>query len=211
MIEHSSEYSNTRHKSLFAFAGINGAGKTTLINGVFNVLGKSGHVPFVSKAYSEERKAVFEGILRTADDIEIMFMFQSFHRRQRNEAVEALVRGDIVLADRWSEAFEEFHSRNGPLSRNPELRRLIGEMAYGGLEPCKTIYLQLDPIIAMQRTSHRGMDFFDSKPSETHVDQALYYDAVAKRDSSWVALDGRATPDELVERAVDIINSTGLI
>lgn len=202
----SSEYVDTRHNSLFAFVGIDGAGKSTLLSGVDATLQNRGLSTYFSKAYSGERKAAFESSLETADDVEIMFMFQAFHRRQRNEAVAALEQGRIVLADRWSEAYDEYHSQNGPLSRDERLRRQISRLAFEGLEPLNTFYVQLDPRIARERTGARGSDFFDSKPPEEHIKKMRYYDKRAAEDGSWVILDGLSEPDELVERAVGVID-----
>lgn len=200
-----SEYIDARHNSLFAFVGIDGAGKSTLINGVFDTLQNSGVLTSITKAYSGERKAAFEGLLEVADDIEIMFMFQSFYRRQRNETIKALEQGHIVLADRWGEAFDEYHTQNGPLSIDARLRHQISRLAFEGLEPCRTFYVQLNPLIARERLTTRSHDFFDQKPLETHVRQARYYDERALEDNTWKVLDGHSSPSELVEKVVEVI------
>ncbi len=200
-------YTDVRHDSLFAFVGIDGCGKSSLIDGVHEVLLDGGIEATISKAYSIEQKAAFEPSLAAADDTEIMFMFQSFCRRQRRETIEALERGHIVLADRWDEAYEEYHSQNGPLSVDPMLRQQIGRLAFEGLKPHYTFYVQLDPLIAAERLAARSFshDFFDKKPLETHIRQALYYDGRALDDDTWITLDGRAKPVELVERVVEDI------
>jgi thymidylate kinase len=202
-----SEYIDVRHNRLFAFTGIDGAGKSTLINGVSDTLQSHGHTIHVSKAYGGEQKAMFGERVPVADDAEIMFMFQSFHRRQRNETVRALEQGHVVLADRWDEAFDEYHSQHGPLSRDEELRRQISRLAFEGLQPHNTFYVQLDPHVAKERMGVRGSDFFDQKPLEDHTKKATYYDERALGDNSWVTLDGRTKPGELVERTVEIIDA----
>ena len=195
------------NRNLYAFAGIDGAGKTTLINGLSSELRIKGHEVFVSKAYTQEHKDAFQSFLETADDVEIMFMFQAFQRRQRNEALAKLAIGNIVLADRWSESYEAYHSQNGKLSRDDELRRVIDHLAYEDLTPSKTFYLRTKASIAMRRTHERGADFFDAKAISYHQKQAHFYDERAERDESWVTLDGHQSPEELVQQVLEIIES----
>ena len=196
---------NYREENLFAFAGIDGAGKTTLINSLALELHSSGLSVFVSKAYADDYKSTFSHMIATADDIEIMFMFQAFQRRQRNNAIARLAMGDVVLADRWNETFEAYHSQNGILSNNQELRREIDFLSYEGLLPNLTMYIRTDPLISIKRTAVRGADYFDAKSLEYHEKQTAFYDNVAEYDDTWVILDGHLSPNRLTEQAIEII------
>lgn len=193
---------------LFAFAGIDGAGKTTLINGLSSELRIKGYNVFISKAYTQEHKDAFHSFVSTADDVEMMFMFQAFQRRQRNDALAKLALGSIVLADRWNESYEAFHSQNGALSEDENLRAQIDYLAFEALVPHKTIYLRTKPTVAMRRTHERGADFFDAKAVSYHQEQASFYDKCSEEDPNWITLDGHLPQSELVAQTLEIIEDT---
>jgi dTMP kinase len=197
---------------LFGFAGIDGAGKTTLLNGLADHLRENGHDVFVSKAYHDAYKQAFGQFIESADDTEIMFMFQAFQRRQRNDALAHLALGEIVLADRWDEAYDAHHSQNGTLAQMPDLRRGINYLAFEGLKPLVTFYLQVKPSVANMRVDSRGLnDFFDEKAAEHHKAQAKYYDERAEIDENWVKLDGHLPPEELLDLAIPVVEAAALL
>lgn len=191
--------------SFYAFAGIDGSGKTTLINSLSSELRIAGHDVFISKAYTPEHKDAFSQFIETADDIEIMFMFQAFQRRQRNNILARLALGSVVLADRWNETFEAYHSQNGDLSNRPSLRAAIDDLTVGDLRPAKTFYLRIKPSVAMRRTHSRGADFFDVKTIDYHQAQADYYDKRADEDDSWITIDAHRTPADIMAYTLNII------
>ncbi len=194
-------------ENFYAFAGIDGSGKTTLINNLSGELRRQGRDVFVSKAYTPEYKDAFSRFIETADDLEIMFMFQAFQRRQRNNILAKLALGSIVLADRWNETFEAYHSQNGELSNKPSLRAEIDSLTVEGLKPIRTFYLHIDPSVAMRRTHSRGVDFFDAKAIDYHRQQANYYDVRAGEDNSWTTIDAHKTPIEIMSCVLDIIKA----
>lgn len=191
---------------LFGFAGIDGAGKTTLLSGVASHLEQTGNSVFISKAYNSAYKEAFGDFMQTADDTEIMFMFQAFQRRQRNDTLARIALGDIVLADRWDEAYDAHHSLNGSLSLSPDLRRGINHLAYEGLKPQVTFYLQTKPSVANARINKRGEnDPFDEKAIAYRKQQAKYYDERSESDPSWVTLDGHAPSLDSLTKAIRIV------
>lgn len=198
-------YRHQPQPPLFAFAGINGCGKSTLIQNVSDRLKTKGHPVSITKAYTQERKAAFGEFLCTADDIEIMFMFQSFFRRQYLETVSALDRGNIVLADRWQESYDEYHSQHEPLSSHNELRKLIGNLAFNSMRPLLTFYIRVPVELAMTRTQNRGEDFFDKQPTDKHLQQSRYYDTRSFQEQSWLTLDGATDENTLADTATQLI------
>lgn len=205
-------YSNSpNHLALFGFAGIDGAGKTTLLNGLADHLQDNGNHVFISKAYHKGYKQAFGEFIESADDTEIMFMFQAFQRRQRNDALAHLALGEIVLADRWDESYEAHHSQNGLLSQLPDLRSGINLITFEGLKPHLTFYIQTKPSVASMRIDNRGLgDFMDAKAANHHKAQAKYYDERADMDESWVRLDGHQSPQEILDQAVSLVEATHL-
>lgn len=191
----------------YAFAGIDGSGKTTLIDSLSNELRIEGCDVFISKAYTSEYKDAFSQFIETADDLEIMFMFQAFQRRQRNNILARLALGSVVIADRWNETFEAYHSQNGELADRPSLRAEIDSLTVEGLKPARTFYLRVEPSVAMRRTHSRGADFFDTKAIDYHRMQADYYDKRADDDNSWVSIDAHKTPAEIMNYVLDLIRA----
>lgn len=188
---------NTGTPRLYAFAGIDGAGKTTLINHVAGELKADGHQVDISKAYEDSKKATLKEWIKEADPIELMFIFQALHRAQRVQAGRLLESGSIVLADRWSEAYEAYHAHNGVLSRDKRLRVSLGRLAFDNVEPERTFYVRLDPREAMRRSHIRGADFFDSKQLAYHQRHADHYDQAAQEHPNWVTLDGMNSVEDL--------------
>jgi thymidylate kinase len=202
---------STEPMALFGFAGIDGAGKTTLLNGLLNHLESNGNRVFVSKAYHGGYKQAFSEFIESADDTEIMFMFQAFQRRQRNDALAHLALGEIVLADRWDESYEAHHSQNGLLAQLPDLRSGINHITFEGLKPHTTFYVQTKPSVANMRVGSRGLnDFFDVKAADHHKAQAKYYDERADMDESWVTLDGHQSPEEILSQAIALVEATNI-
>ena len=190
---------------LFGIAGVDGAGKTTLANNVKDSLHDLGREVYISKAHTTENRKMFEELIKKSDDIEMMFIFQLMQRQQYNTVIGKLASGAVVLADRWGESFEAYHSIHGVLSYDEELRRGINRITFNGLEPNKTLYLRLDPEIAMARSAVRGADFFDTKSHEYHKSIAQSLDAQAT-NKGWHILDGTKSEEKLCEEAISIIS-----
>jgi len=190
---------------LFAFSGIDGAGKTSLINRVAGELRVDGYQVDIQKAYTDRHKEALGTLVEEADPIETLFLFQAMHRAQLRRTRQSLAAGRIVLADRWNEPYEVYHSRNGVLSRRPELRRELDEITFEGLTPSSTFYLKIDPMTAMRRTARRGADYFDAMGYDFHKMQADAYHELAAVRSGWHTLDANLPLDELTESSLVVI------
>lgn len=192
-------------KNLYAFAGVDGSGKSTLINNVRNELENEGCDVFVSKANTEEIKDLFGDFVESADDIETLFYFQILHRRQYKIAMSKLASGFVVLADRWDESYDAYHSNYGVLSNKDELRNELNDMAFGNVHPDRTFYVDTPIEVANSRISRRGADFFDRKALNYNKTIANYYDNVASNNESWVRLNGCESPENIALRALEVI------
>lgn len=190
---------------LFAFAGIDGAGKTSLVNCVAGELRVTGFEVDIQKAYTDTHKEALGSLIEEADAVETLFLFQAMHRAQLRRTRKSLEMGRVVLADRWNEPFEAYHSRNGVLADRSELRHELDQITFEGIEPNKTFYLRIEPETAMRRTARRGADYFDSMGIEYHRMQADAYEELASSRSNWHQLDATRSLEELTAESLALI------
>jgi dTMP kinase len=134
---------------LVTITGIDGCGKGTQLQHLAAFLQGQGRSVFVSKAYGDAEKELFALFIERATDEAVMFLFQAMHAEQRAKAARAQERGEIVLADRWDESYEAYHSQYGVLSHDTELRQRLNEVAFRGWRADTTILLRVPVAMAI--------------------------------------------------------------
>ena len=183
---------------LINIIGIDGCGKGTQIELLRKRLLSRGVQVEVTKAYDLLEKSLFSKYIETASQTEIMFLFQSFHTKQRLATEEALQRGKVVISDRWDETYFAYHRQNGFLSRDKKLRNKLNEIAYAGLKPHLSFLLNVSPEVVGKRCINRGADFFDKKGIEHHTKSARMHLKIAKENNeNYVILNGEDHPIEI--------------
>lgn len=191
---------------LVTITGIDGCGKGTQLQHLAAFLQGQGRSVFVSKAYGDAEKELFALFIERATDEAVMFLFQAMHAEQRAKAARAQERGEIVLADRWDESYEAYHSQYGVLSRDTELRQRLNEVAFGGWRADVTILLRVPVAMAMERCRIRGADFFDLKGVQYHQSLSDRLDELAS-ELGWHVIDGSLPHKEVHQRIVDVVAS----
>lgn len=181
--------------------GIDGCGKGTQITLLSHYLRVKGHRVFVSKAYGEGEKESFAPFIEYWSQLSILFLFQALHAHQREEAQKALAGGNIVIADKWDEAYVAYHSNYGLLATDAELRSRLNDVAFDSLYPEVTYLLDVSVLTAKERCRLRGEDFFDKAPLKHHALMREAYLALA-RERNWVVLDGEQTPQQIHTQVV---------
>jgi dTMP kinase len=178
---------------LISFVGIDGSGKSTQIEYFQNYLKKCNRDVFFSKAYGPDERKQFEVFIERCSQESVLFIFQALHTEQRIKVVNAINDGKIVIADRWDETYEAYHSTFGILSDKETLRNELNTIAFNNIKPDLTFFIDTPVEVAMSRCSNRGADFFDKKPKEYHENirnkmakMAVLYD--------WVVIDGTKDP-----------------
>lgn len=174
---------------LICLTGIDGCGKGTqkeLLRAHFQNAGKA---VFMSKAYGDAEKECFSAFIEYWTQESILFLFQALHVEQRVKAEKALGRGDIVIADRWDESYLAYHSTHGILSSDPCLRDQLNKIAFAGIFPDVTFFLDVSVEQARKRLLSRGMDFFDRLSSDYHSTMRNEYLSIATA-RKWIIIDG---------------------
>ncbi|MBI2464834.1 thymidylate kinase [Candidatus Shapirobacteria bacterium] len=184
--------------SLFCVTGIDGCGKGTQIFLLKDRLEKDGHDVAVVKAYGDAEKESLSHFMRVWDDMTITLIFQGLQHQQYANTLRERHQKKIVLADRWDESFYAYHSVFGPLSKCPELRDTLNQIAFNNCIPKLTFLLDVPIAEAEKRLISRGMDYFDKKGFKYHSVMRQQYLNIAK-ERKWVIIDGTLKPDQIHE------------
>ena len=177
---------------LINITGVDGCGKGTQIALLKKYYLQKGCRVEITKAYDEMEKELFSAYIEYASQIEIMFIFQAFHTKQKIATEKALSDGKIVLADRWDETYFAYHRTHGLLSVDKELRDRLNKIAYGDMKPDVSFLLEAEPTVAMQRCVARGADFFDRKGIDYHSELGLMYEKITHEDPNhWRVIEGK--------------------
>lgn len=189
--------------SLISVVGLDGCGKSTTINNIRKVLISNGYETAVTKANTDDNKEKYGRYLEGADDIETLLTFLLMQRQQYRETVARLAIGSIVIADRWDESFNAYHSNYGILSKDESLRDKLHDLAFGDVTPDKTIYLRMTPEQSAKRMARRGeLDYFDKKSLEYNDKIAAFYDHELATRSEWMEVDATMPEEEVARVAI---------
>ncbi len=181
---------------IICLTGIDGCGKGTQKELLKAHLENSRKAVFLSKAYGDAEKECFSAFVEYWTQESILFLFQALHAEQRVKAEKALARGAIVIADRWDESYLAYHSTHGILLSNPGLRDQLNSIAFGGIIPDVTFFLDVPVERARERMLSRGMDFFDRLSNDYHSTMRNEYLSIAT-DRKWIIIDGTKSPLEI--------------
>jgi dTMP kinase len=157
-----------------SFEGIDGAGKSSHIGGLADVLRASGRSVTMTREpggtpLAEQLRAL---ALNAAMDplTEALLMFAARRDHLQQVIEPALLRGDVVLCDRFTDATFAYQGagRGFDWQVLSQLERWVQAGPNGGLrEPDLTILFELDPAIAARRLmGARVPDKFESQPIE---------------------------------------------
>ncbi len=191
---------------LINMTGVDGSGKGTQLQYLADYFERQGKTVFMSKAYGPCEKELFSLFMERSHDLAVMFMFQALHVQQRIRAEKALRNGSIVLADRWDDAYLAYHSQNGILAEDPELREKLNSLAFGGIKPDITFMLKVPVAISIKNCFLRGADFFDRKGVEYHQSLSDRLEELADKNG-WVVIDGNRARKTIHEEIIATIES----
>ena len=195
---------------IICITGLDGCGKGSQKDFLVRYL-RSRHIHvFKSKAYGDAEKESFSIFLQNWTQNSILFFFQALHVEQRVQTEQALLDHDVVIADRWDESYLAYHRTHGLLSEDSYLRDRLNEIAFGGILPDITFFLDTPVELAQKRMVSRGMDFFDSLPVSYHKTMREQYHILAK-ERGWVVIDGSLSMEQIHREIVSHVdNALGL-
>jgi len=192
---------------IICITGLDGCGKGSQKDFLVRYLRSRGVHVFKSKAYGDAEKESFSIFLQNWSQESILFLFQALHVEQRVRVQKALEEHDVVIADRWDESYLAYHRTHGILSDDSDLRQRLNEIAFSGIVPDITFFLDVTVDLAQQRVVARGMDFFDSLPASYHETMREQYHVLAK-ERGWVVIDGSMSVEAVHQEILSHINKT---
>lgn len=134
-----------------------------------------------------------------------LFLFLAARHQHVAEVIRpALLRGEIVLSDRYSDATLAYQGYGRGLSL-PMIREL-NILATDGIQPHLTVLLDLDPEVGLGRLGERTLDIFEKMDRAFHARVRQGYLEIAREEKGRVVViradQPRALLQDEIRRAV---------
>ncbi|HEV7216458.1 MAG TPA: dTMP kinase [Chloroflexota bacterium] len=198
---------STPRGQFISFEGPDGAGKTTQLRLLTTRLEAAGRQVLCTREpggtpLGEQLRALILPREDTTNDPVAELLLLNAARAQLVSQVirPALANGTVVLADRYADATLAYqgYGRGGDLA---ELRTIIA-IATRGLQPDRTILLDLPIDASLHRLTARGADnFFDRMgPEFRQRVRDGFLELAQAEPQRWVVIDGSLPVDEVAQR-----------
>ena len=186
----------------FTFEGGECAGKTTLIDSLFAALGQKGlpalktREPGGTHLGVKVRSILLDSTEEISSRTELLLFAADRSHHVEGVIEPALKKGMIVLSDRYSDSSFAYQGADF----KHETLKAVMDFATGGLVPCLTFYLNLDPKVGFERAKKRGqaLDRIEQKDLAFHQKTRERFLDLAKRYSErFVVIDALKSQDEI--------------
>lgn len=175
--------------------GLEGAGKTTAIQTVYQWLCDQGHHVVQTREpggtpLAEQIRTLVKSVQQeqVSAVTELLLMYAARAQLLHNVINPALTRGDWVLADRHDLSSRAYQG-GGRLIPDAVLDP-IRQLVLGELRPDLTLYLDIDPVIGLQRARARGeLDRIEQEQLGFFQRARAKYLAVAATEPNIVVID----------------------
>lgn len=184
-----------------SFEGPDGGGKSTQIRLLADYLTTQGRIVTATREpggtpIGDQAREIVHSLKNTGMDARTEFLLYAASRSQLVSEVirPALARGHIVLVDRYIDSTFAYQGYGRGL--NLDTLRLITGFATGGLLPDLTIYLDIDPGVALERrqqaaTGGEEWNRMDAQTLDFYQRvRAGYEQLIAADPGRWVCVDG---------------------
>lgn len=201
------------NKGIFiTFEGNDGSGKTTISKKIYEQLEKEGYDVIYTREpggieIAEQIRSVILNPLNTTLDPRCEALLYAAARRQHliEKVVPALERKQIVICDRFIDSSLAYQGVGRGIGFD-EIYEL-NHFAIEGYMPEKTIFLQLDPRIGLERIASRAnKDRLDLESEEFHMLVAKGYEEVLHRfNDRMIIVDANQEVEEVFNDALQAI------
>lgn len=194
------------------FEGPDGSGKTTISTNVYQKLLTLGYDVIYTREpggidIAEQIRKIILDPANTAMDKKCEALLYAASRRQHfvEKILPALKQGKMVICDRFVDSSLAYQGVGRGIGI--EEVRAINEFAIEGYYPDLTIYLDIDPIVGLNRIKTRKYrDRLDQEESDFHIKVAQGYKQLLTLASQrMIAVNADRRIDEIVDEAVAII------
>ncbi len=212
---------SSRRGRFITFEGLDGCGKSTQMERLARTLRKEGIPIIVTRepggtAAGEKIRGLLldtrtSGLAPVA---ELALMFAARAQHAEEVILPALVAGQIVLCDRFTDSSEAYQGGGRKLGNKPvhDLHRTL----VGDLQPDLTILMDSDVAASVDRARRRNRAHSKTNASDENrferENRAFFtrvrntYLEIAKREPGRVALvDARGTPDQTHAKIIEIV------
>lgn len=197
---------SSRRGRFISFEGPDGAGKTTQVRLLADRLRAAGRAvlctrePGGTPLGEQLRTLILPAAETTNDPVAELLMLNAARAQLVAQVIRpALASGVTVLADRYADATLAYqgYGRGGDLD---ELRTIIS-IATRGVQPDRTILLDLPTDTSLSRLTHRGAEnFFDSMGPEFRRRVRDGFLTLARAEPErWVVVDGSQSVEQVAQ------------
>jgi dTMP kinase len=182
--------------------GLEGAGKTTAIQTVHKWLQDHGHPVVQTREpggtpLAEQIRTLVKSVQQEAVSpvTELLLMYAARAQLLNNVIRPALARGDWVLADRHDLSSRAY--QGGGRQIPDQVLDPIRQLVLAELRPDLTLYLDIDPVIGLERARARGeLDRIEQEQLAFFQRARAKYLAIAATEPNIVVIDAaRPLPD----------------
>lgn len=176
--------------------GLEGSGKTTAIQAVIQFLNQinitnvvqtrePGGTPVAEKIRNLVKSVSDEVIVPTT---ELLLMYACRAQLVEHVIQPALARGEWVVSDRF--AMSTYAYQGGGRGISESVIKAIHYAAIGDFAPDMTIYMDIDPVIGLERAMSRGeLDRFEQQQVDFFIKTRKKYLELAKQDDTIFMVD----------------------
>lgn len=193
-----------------SFEGGEGAGKSTLIKKIYDHFTQLNKPVILTRAPGGTMTGdLIRHLLLHHDEKDIssrteLFLFLADRAQHVQEVIlPALENKKIVLCDRFNDSTVAY--QGGARGFEPTWVRKLCHFATQDLEPDLTLYLDIDPAVALKRVQ-RTKDRIEKENISFHQKIRAAYLAIAQQDPKrFHVLDGSQTPDAVFSEALQFL------
>jgi len=203
---------STRRGKFITFEGIDGAGKSTHIAAVCELIRAHGRTvvstrePGGTPLGEKLRELLLHQTMHLETEALLMFAARREHLAELIEP--ALLRGDWVVCDRFSDATYAYQGGGRGLPRDKFAA--LESWVHGHLQPDLTFLFDLPPAVAGERISAQGrqLDRFEQERADFHVRvRQAYLERAAAAPGRIRVIDADQSRDALARQVQDIVLS----
>ncbi len=192
-----------------SFEGIDGSGKTTASKKLYEYL-LSLNIDAIwtreiggTEVAEKIRDIVVNNDME--DMTEIMLIMAARCENIEKIIKPALSYGKYVICDRYIDSTAAYQSKN-----EEEMERIFSlhDHIFNGFLPSRTIYMKIDPKIALARATIRGdTNKFEAKPEDFYHKVTNNYDYLADRFSKRISIiDASQTQEQVIDDVIKALN-----
>lgn len=196
--------------------GLEGAGKTTAISTVRQWLEAKGHQVVQTREpggtpLAEQIRTLVKSVQheQVAAETELLLMYAARVQLLSQVIRPALERGDWVLADRHDMSSRAY--QGGGRMIDAHLIDSIRAAVLGNTTPDFTLYLDIDPVIGLERAKIRGeLDRIEQEQLAFFQRTRARYLDIAQSEPAIAIIDASKTVAEVQQQIIDALETASL-